>query len=189
MSNSLPIEIGLLYRPEHLPAECRDLFQSAPFLQYGLPSYHFSTKPRLFLPKMARLYLADYFLLPWEEKVVRGENLYAMLKAQYRDQDDFTQDKYDLQQLVLVEVFDNSSYDGPPYMTLEGYVFLFWSQLLPASSYEDGSDVQEWIDDGNLHDVIRQQLADLRERDRYLKAESTPEPSSSDTADPDDIEF
>jgi len=74
-------------------------------------------------------------------------------------------------------------------MALEGYVFLFWSQLLPPSSYEDGSDLQEWIDDGNLHDVIRQQLSELRERERYLKAQSIPESRSSDTSDPDDIEF
>jgi hypothetical protein len=130
MSNSLPIEISLLYRPEHLPAECRDLLQSAPFLQYGLPSYHFSTKPKLFLPKMARLYLADYFPLPWEEKVVRGENLYMTLKSRYSDQDGFTEEKFDLQQLVWVEVFGNSSYQGPLYMTLETYVVRMASRVL-----------------------------------------------------------
>lgn len=193
MPTELPqIEPGLLYTPSTLPDACRYLFTTRQFLQYGLPTYHLSTRGQWITPIMGRIYVSDYVLLPWEDRLVEEHTVQDELRKRYPDYDPSTSPAPNVQQLVLAEVFEDDSFDDPPHMMLDGYVFLFWSELLPDIPVHYPAALQAWINENDVYARIGDQLTGHRNRQHLLEKRSKEAISHlphEDAGSPDDIKF
>ncbi len=141
---------------------------------------------------MARIYVTDYVLLPWEDRFVYRHTLHDEVRKHYPDCALSALPVPNVQQLLLVEVFEDDAFDGPPHMVLRGYVFLFWSQLLPDMPDHYVAALKTWIDENDVYSVLEQQMTEHRNRERLLKDRSKTteaQPMDDDTEPSDDIEF
>lgn len=193
MPKELPeIEPGLLYTTSTLPDGCRYLFTTRQFLQYGLPTYYLSTRGQWITPLMGRIYITDYVLLPWEDRLVERHTVQDELRKRYTDYDPSTSPAPNVQQLVLAEVFADEAFDEPPNPVLEGYVFLFWSEIFPDIPAHYTAPLQAWINENEVCGRISEQLTEYRNRQQLLRERSSKAVSHApdeDAGATDDIEF
>ncbi len=127
MTDEMPqIEPGLLYTTETLPDACRYILTSREPLQYGLPTYHVTTRSRWITPKIGRIYPSDYVLVSWEDRFLEEHNVIPEFQRRSPEVVSLFPGEPAVQQLVLAEFFEDDSFMDPPHMVLRGYVFLFF---------------------------------------------------------------
>ncbi len=163
MTNQVPqIETWTPLYPIDTSDECRELFTRQAFLQFGLPTFSVTTHSRLITPQMGRIYLTDYVLLPWEDRIIDQATLFHEVVKRYPECPGSSLPTPNVQPLVLVEVYDDVSSDDAPYMLLQGYTFLFWAEFLPNIHELATAYLQAWINDNDVYAMISRQIEAIR---------------------------